>query len=327
MTGTLLLTTFWLLLVALSANRPTASSQWIADAYAHKTALTQKTIGRKLLIVAGSASLFGIDSKAFENTFGIPTINYGVNAGLLLPYVLLKSKTVLNKGDIVLMPLEYHFYTYDGTPNVQMIDQIFSRDPHLFWQLSLLEQCKMLWYISPKRIYEGFQAKGTPKTMMGPYGYAHLNDRGDQTHTSEQEALQWAYDWEALKKELPRTYAKDGHHTKGWKWLASYVAWAKENDITLIITPPTMMFDPYYQENPQERAFYEGLKAKVESLSVPFIADPYTYMYPREDYFNTDYHLTDKGRQKWTQALIHDLQRCYAHRHYPYLHTRDSHKE
>ena len=305
--GTIFLLLAWLLLIYASSTRPTASSQWIADAYAHKTEIAQKIQGQKIVIVAGSASLFGIDSKAFETTFNHPTVNFGVNAGLLLPYVLLKSKSVLKKGDIVIMPLEYHFYTYDGTPNVQMIDQIFSRDPHFFWELSFFEQLKMLWYISPKRIKEGFQAKGTPKTMMGPYGYAHLDSHGDQTHTSEQEALQWAYDWDSLKKELPRTYAKESHHTKGWEWLTSYIAWAKQEGITLIITPPTMMFDPYYRNDPKEKAFYEGLKAKVEALGVPFVGDPYAYMYKRPLYFNTDYHLTDIGRTQWTQALIQDL--------------------
>ncbi len=307
MIGVVTLSTLWLSLIYLQVNRPTRSSQWIQDAYEHKIDIAKKIDKPRIVIVAGSASLFGIDSKAFEKAFNRPTVNFGVNAGLLLPYVLLKSKSILRRGDTLIMPLEYHFYTYDGTPNVQMIDQIFSRDPHFFWELSPTEQFKMLWMISPQRILEGFQAKGTPKTMMGPYGYAHLDDRGDQTHTSAQEALQWAYDWDSLKKELPRTYAKEAHHTKGWEWLASYIAWAKKEGITLIITPPTMMFDPYYRDDPKEKAFYEGLKAKVEALGVPFVGDPYAYMYERPLYFNTDYHLTDIGRMQWTKALIQDL--------------------
>jgi hypothetical protein len=307
MLSILSLTTLWLLAIALQSARPTASSQWIADAYAHKKEIAQKIQGEKIVIVAGSASLFGIDSKALEKTFNRPVVNFSVNAGLLLPYVLLKSKSILKKGDIVLMPLEYHFYTYDGTPNVQMIDQIFSRDPHFFWELSPMEQFKMLWMISPQRIVEGFQAKGTPKTMMGPYGYAHLDDHGDQTHTSKEEALQWAYDWDSLKKELPRTYAKEAHHTKGWEWLASYITWAKKEGITIIITPPTMMFDPYYLNNPKEKAFYTGIEKKVNALRTIFIGDPYNYMYDRELYFNTDYHLIDQGREYWTRQLIKDL--------------------
>lgn len=305
--GTIFLILTWLLLIYLSSTRPTASSQWIADAYAHKTEIAQKIQGQKIVIVAGSASLFGLDSKIFEKTFGIPTVNFGVNAGLLLPYVLLKSKTVLKKGDIVIMPLEYHFYTYDGTPNVQMIDQIFSRDPHFFWKLSLFEELKMLWYISPKRIWEGFQANGTPKTMMGPYGYANLDEYGDQTHTSKEEAAQWIYDWENLKKELPRTYAKEAHHTRGWEWLSTYVMWAKKEGITIVITPPTMMFDPFYLNDPEESDFYKSLKAKVEALGVPFIGEPYAYMYDRNHYFNTDYHLNDEARRLWTYELIKDL--------------------
>ncbi|MDD4505230.1 MAG: hypothetical protein PHE60_02515 [Sulfurospirillaceae bacterium] len=303
----LTITVFWLFLLISQISRPTLSSQWIADAYEHKTKLAQKIQGQKILIVAGSSSLFGLDSKALEQAYQIPVVNFSVNAGLLLPFVLLKSQEVLKKGDIVIMPLEYHFYTYDGIPNVQMIDQIFSREPSFFWKLSLKEQWHMLRLTSITQLYKGFLAKGGQKTMIGPYGYANLDDHGDQTHTSKEEAIQWAYDWEALKKELPRHYGQDAHNKEGWRWLKDYAQWAKEEGIHLIITPPTMMFDPFYKNDPVEKAFYEGLKVKVESLGISFVGDPYTYMYEREVYFNTDYHLTDIGRTIWTQALIKDL--------------------
>lgn len=301
------LCSLWLLALWLQTSRPTHSSQWIADAYEHKTRIAQNIQGQKIVIVAGSSSLFGIDSKEFELSYKLPVVNFSVNAGLLLPYILLKGQTVLKRGDIVIMPLEYHFYTYDGIPNIQMIDQIFSRDISFFWKLSLKEQWHMLRLTSFDRLYEGFIARGGAKTMIGPYGHANLDDHGDQTHTSKEDAKQWAYDWDALKIELPRHYGQNAHNKEGWRWLKWYSKWAKEEGIHLIITPPTMMFNSFYKNDPIEKAFYEGLKAKVESLGIAFVGDPYAYMYEREEYFNTDYHLTDSGRRKWTRELIYTL--------------------
>ncbi|MDD2266026.1 hypothetical protein [Sulfuricurvum sp.] len=298
----------WIAAVFLQTSRPTASSQWIADAYALKTAAAQKIEGKKIVIVAGSTALFGIDSKKLEETYRLPVVNFGVNAGLLLPYVLLKSQSVLKRGDIVILPLEYHFYTYDGIPNAQMIDQIWSRDPSFFWKLSWKERLSMLWMTPISRLVDGFLAQGGSPMMCGPYGYKNLDERGDQTHTSEEEAKQWATDWEGLKKELPRRYGAVGNvDSLGWKWLRRYVAWAAQNGICLIVTPSTMMYDDSYWKDPEERRFYEGLKARIEALGVPFIGNPYSTMYGREMYFNTDFHLIDTGREVWTQQLINDL--------------------
>lgn len=306
--GMVSLSVLWLLLIYMQRGKPTVSSQWIADVYEHKMARAKSIEGTRLFIVGGSASLFGLNSQILETTYGLPTTNLGVNAGLLLPYVLLKSKTVLRKNDIVIMPLEYHFYVYDGKPNIQMIDQIFSRDPKFFKYLTFQEQAKMLWHMTSKRLYDGFMAKGGQKSMMGPYGYTNLNAYGDQTHTSEAEAQQWAYDWENLQKELPRRYGHDTRSdTLSWKWLQSYITWAKKEGICLIFTPPTMVYDAFYETDLQEKKFYTSLKEKVEALGGVFIGEPYAYMYDRKYYFNTEYHLNETGRNIWTENLMKDL--------------------
>lgn len=307
--GTMGVLTFgWIALIFFQVSRPTLSSQWIADVYEMKTSAAQQIEGNKIVIVAGSNALFGVNSKMIEEAYTMPVVNFGVNAGLLLPYVLLKSQSVLKRGDIVIMPLEYHFYTYDGVPNAQMMDQIWSRDPSFFWKLSLKEQWYMVWMTPFRRVVEGFLAQGGKKMMCGPYGYQNLDERGDQTHTSAQEAQQWDYDWDALKKEFPRHYGADSKkNLEGLQWLRRYAVWAKENGILLIVTPPTMMKDKSYYDDPVERQFYDGLKQRVEGIGIAFIGNPYDSMYTREMYFNTDYHLNDKGRERWTRHLINDV--------------------
>lgn len=302
-----LMTAGWLGALQLQAGRPTASSQWIADAYRLKTAAAAAIPGPRIVIVAGSSALFGLDAGMIEQTYGLPTINFGVNAGLLLPYVLHKSKEILRPGDIVLMPLEYSFYTYDGVPNVQMIDQIWSRDPGFLRQLGLSEQLRMVWLPSASRLVEGLLARGGAPAMCGPYGFEHLDGRGDQTHTSAAEALAWASDWTNLQKELPRRFGLESDHPEAWAWLGRYLDWARERGVRVIITPPTMMFAPFYRDDARERAFYQGLGSRVRALGVPFVGDPYAYMYERQWYFNTDYHLNDLGRQRHTRRVIADL--------------------
>jgi hypothetical protein len=306
-TGIFGMSAAWVVILLLQMGRPTLSSQWIADVYAAKTVRAVHIQGRRIVVVAGSNALFGIDSKMLEQAYDLPVVNFAVNAGLMLPYVLLKSQAVLRPGDIVLLPLEYHFYVYDGIPNTQMIDQIWSRDPHFLQSLTVGEQWRMIWMISLNRVMEGFRAAGGVPTMCGPYGHENIDDHGDQTHTSAEEAKAWASDWEALKTELPRRYGAQAEQDQGWWWLRRYVRWAREQGIHLIFLPPAMMADPSYRHDPVEARFYTTLADRVRTLGVAFVGEPYSSMYPREWFFNTDHHLIDQARTRHTRRIIEAL--------------------
>ena len=117
----ILTTILWIFIILGQVNNPTKMSQWIFDAYNKKEQIANKIKGKKIIIVAGSNALFGIDSKMLSSYFKLPVVNDGVNAGIYLPLILEISKRIINKGDIVLAPLEPDMYSYNVKPYLERV--------------------------------------------------------------------------------------------------------------------------------------------------------------------------------------------------------------
>lgn len=300
----------WVALVVGQFNNPTAMSQWISDAYAKKEAIAHKIDGKKIIIVAGSNALFGVDSKILEDAFGLPVVNYGVNAGIELPYTLHAAKRVINKGDVVLMPLEYPMYSYDGTAGVQMIDYIFSRDGAFFWELTLYEQFYMLWHVDFQRVSRGYFYDGGKPVTEGLYGAHHIDERGDQIESDVAHRSEWM--WNEITNNYAHKPEKYGEEfdgdALGWKYLASFVAWCEERDVKVVFMPSTLMKHTHYLENTKERWFYEHIADLVRQKGWSYVGIPYEYMYEKEMYFDTNFHLIHSAREMRTRQMAEELQ-------------------
>lgn len=298
----------WLLAIYAQLNNPTPS--WVHHAYELKTAAAQRIEQPKIVLVSGSNALFGIESQQMQQAWQRPVINYGVNAALLLPYILHKSKTVLKAGDIALLPIEYPLYLYNGASNAQLIDHILAREPTFLGQISWQEAFMTLWQISLTRIWQGYHPSDAQPPKHVLYGTHNIDPHtGDQLNTSQQQIQgQELKEWQALHNLKPHQYGKeDNPHNLAWDYLRAYIHWAKQQQVCLIFIPSAFHQHPSYRDNPVEQQFYSTLPEKIRALGVPYIGDPFDYMYPLDDLFNTEYHLTAEARQRHTAKLIQDL--------------------
>jgi len=297
----------WSFIVFLQCSNPTVMSQWIYDVYEKKTNIANSIKKKKIVIVSGSNALFGINSKMMEQSLGIRVVNFGVNAGVMLPYTLYKAKKIIDKGDIVLMPLEYPMYSYNGVPNAQMIDYIFSRDMNAFWWLTLKEQFLMVWNISLSRLYNGYIYKGGSPITTGLYKVGNINQYGDQINTSVKYRTKQMR--EKLDRFEPKKYGRD-YKSKalGWKYLEDFIFWCRDRDVEVIFMPSTIMRCDNYYSDEKERWFYKNIANEVQDRGWRYIGNPYDYMYDKNFYFNTPFHLIDKGREIRTKKIIKDLE-------------------
>lgn len=298
--------TLWIAIVFFQIGNPTKMSQWVYDVYSKKINIAQKIKEKKLLIVSGSNALFGIDSKMLSDSLDIKVVNFAVNAGVMLPYTLYKAKEVINQGDIVLLPLEYSMYNYDGIPNEQMIDYILSRDFKVFFELSFKEQFYIFWNVPFKRIYNGYFNNSNNKVNRGLYGSHNVDENGDQINIGIKNKSK------AIEKELDNHKAnyygaEFEKNTLTWKYLDSFVQWCKENNVETIFVPSTLLGFDIYKSDTKERLYYELIPKLIKDKNWNYVGNPYDYMYEKEFYFNTDFHLNHKGRIKRTKQLIEDL--------------------
>lgn len=296
----------WFIGLEAQYNVGTPSSRWVFDAYQKKIAIAEQSSKNRILIVAGSNALFGINSQKIELFWHRPTINLGVNAGLGLPYILYLAKKTAKPGDIILMPMEYALYLDSGEANSQIIDYAFARDPSYLQQLSTLDYLRFSFAMSPERWIQGLSRPIDLPVTAGTYGAHHLDDRGDQTHSSSNDrnesnkiavknAKEWSYGARALSEK------------GGWDSLLSFSLWANKNHVCLIAIPSVLLYKNKYATDPIEKNFYASLPRKIESLGIPYIGKPSDFMYPPEWFFDTDHHLQDWARNFHTEKIIHLL--------------------
>lgn len=303
----LLLTVAWCGIFVGQLARPTVSSRWVAEAMTIKRARAAELGGRrKLVVVAGSNALFGLDSARLEKEWGLPVVNGAVNAGLLLPYVLASSRPLIGPGDVVLMPLEYPMFNYDGEINAIVIDYVLARDSAYWRSLSWLDRLRFIAYAEPVRLLRGWQRQLDLPVGQGVYGGHHIDRRGDQTHTAV--ADQTAQDRAERDASHAWHYGRESRaDNRGWTLLRDFHNWLRQRGACLIMQPPTLLYDVSYQHDPVERQFYAMLPERVRTQGISYVGDPYAFMYPREWYFNTDYHLTAEARQRHTERVIAQL--------------------
>lgn len=293
----------WCFIVFGQSGNPTAGSQWIYDVYTKKVEIAKSIREKKMLIVSGSNALFGIDSGMIERELGIRVVNFGVNAGVMLPYTLYKAKEVIDWGDVVLMPLEYPMYSYDGVPNSQMIDYIFSRDIDAFFALTLKEQFYMLWSITFDRVYDGYFYQGGSKVTSGLYRVGNIDEHGDQINTAVRyRSTDMIRERDGIKaKRYGHEYNK---RALGWEYLEEFVSWCEKREVKVIFMPSTIMRDKSYYGDEQERWFYKNIDNEIRNRGWRYVGKPYDYMYDRELYLNTPFHLVERGKEMRTKRIL-----------------------
>ena len=293
----------WLLGIERQLGAGTPGSRWVFDAYQHKIAAANNALGSRVLVVAGSNAMFGIDSGQLETFWNRPVINLGVNAGLGLPYILDISRRVARVGDVILMPMEYALYLDDGAANAQIIDYVIARDPDYWHRLSYFRRLEFALGMTPERWLQGLQQLPDSAITSGVYGAHHLDARGDQTHSSA--ADRTAADQAAVSAAKSWHYgARAAKEKGGWTSILAFAQWAQKEGVCVIAVPTVLMHHDAYDQDPQEAAFYASVPERVASLGIPYVGLPRDFMYPAQWFFNTDHHLQDWARVQHTARLI-----------------------
>ena len=90
--------------------------QWIKSMYEEKVERLDSTEApKRLLVIGGSGTHFGVDTMQIERELGVPVFNLGLHAGLGLNAIIATFSDEIRSGDIVLFTSEYHLMTNDGT--------------------------------------------------------------------------------------------------------------------------------------------------------------------------------------------------------------------
>jgi hypothetical protein len=302
---------------------PTEKSHFLFDIIQKQDQLAAKISGNRLLVVAGSSALFGINAQRIEQKSGFPTINMGSHAGLFLDYILYRAKKEARPGDTILLACEYELYLKKWA-DPTFDDYVLARDPEYFYRLPLLAKTDMATRISWERLQEGWKNRRTstqaaiPKPPYGPYtpffpGINSIDDNGDQMFNFEATRPPPQLEMHIPSKALEGGLASE--ETEGFKLLTAFIKWAQARHITVLATFPNIIYQPAYENQNGQRAV-EIITRFYASLGVPVIGKARESMLPFNEFLDTKYHLTHEAALRRTDRLIPVLQ--------PYLPTNRS---
>lgn len=282
---------------------------WIHETLEKKEKISAGIQKPKLVFAAGSSTLFGVSAENLEKNLNTPTLNFGVIAWLQTDYLLHRVKKVLNPGDTIILPLEYRHY---GDINSYIEDAkifyVLTHDRSYFMShIPFFEKIQWIYRVDPLTILQSLidQFKFIFATG-GKDGYhvENLNEYGDEisnigAHLQSASAVSFPQD-PTLKI------------TDGLLAIKEFSDWCRERNIHLYITFPNVCYHSCF-EDPGFQRYILQLKSYFRENDIKVIGEPRDSFYDLPYFYDTHYHLNQKGVKLRTEQLTRLIQKECSH--------------
>ena len=261
--------------------------------------ISDKIDSPKMLIIGGSSTLLGVNTERMSKELNYPIINLGSTVALRLDYILYDAKRNIQNNDIVILPLEYAIY-YEDELSEEKLVQIWQNDKQYFNELPVVAKIKLLWnvpfYLECKVLgtYLGISTTRENRTELV---YTTVNKNGDSINTLETEEK---------KLSIENPFFRNKYYLDNdiKNTIIDFLNYCKEKNVKVFVTYP-----PYYYN----QKYFDGYNLKQINKINDFwkeqdvtILGQYTdFIYTdKNDFYDSQYHLNIKGREKRTEQLI-----------------------
>lgn len=306
--GALLTAAAYLGLLAWSAGTPPTITAASIEAWLdHKDAIASNIQPPRILIAGGSSNLYGIRADRIQEATGIPTINLGSHAALSLDYLLERIRRVAKPGDIILLGLEYDFFT-DAARTAVFSDFVFGSDPGYILQRPPLEAATWLASASGDVLLRPFRDlhPGFPglREERAKIAAARLDEYGNfvANDLAERRPAQLA-DVENSRPLFALQSAKRVQSPAAWRSIEQFATWCRDNDIRLAAIFPPTIDRPIYADAPTRRAL-RAISKHCRELKIPVLGDAEDSFLPVSDFFDSVYHLHAEAAERHTDRIL-----------------------
>ena len=282
---------------------------WLKDIWFIKEQIASNTQKRKIIVVGGSSSLFGFDGGIIERGLqqDYAFVNLGSHAGLPLNFHLNKAIEFARRGDIVIAPLEFTYYTsnqpshQDGWYIQNMLSwgneyRKFIPTENLIFNFFLIDTQEILKTMIKKILSLLLSAK--IESIRQIYTAKNLDAWGDfciqqKSRLSPQERFSYLAEDMRLSpffiSEITRT--KDIFEKEGVRFFLAY--------------PPTLRNQDF--DLRQKAQNIQKLEQELKSYGLEFIGRAKDFHYSSDNFFDTEYHLNCNGSRQRSQAFVEAL--------------------
>ena len=308
--------------IFLSTGRLVETEDWVKLTIKKQEKIALDTLPneKRILIISGSNALFGLSAKTISQETGVKTINLGSHFGLGGEYILNRSKGLLQKGDIILLPLEYPFYSYSGISDDfgqgRLLSHfIISYDRQLIKEISPFSIAsftvrKALSQRGKREYLEYFRGNLSKKDISRMlkarasegdcYTSFTLNNYGDQTCNNSAKP-NGSVNPRVLSTAIPESLQQQHIDPSGY--IEEFVQYATEKGVKIIPLYPVSTHTKDYEYSTFKQSA-QAIKKFWEDQGVPFQDSLENSILHPELMYDTEYHPNDTGRAKRTKFVM-----------------------
>ncbi len=247
----------------------------------------------KIILMGDSNVAYGIRSNMLEEAIGMPVVNMGMHAGLGQTFCMDLAKKGIQEGDIVvIMPAYYSDADglKDGTLAWMMLEN----------KLGLIFNVRICDFPALIKGFPAYFKRAVECWKNGLGGIEHtresFNHYGDISAASDTNIMEEGW--------LPSYPFETEINIELMDYYNEYNQFVQKKGARMVMASMPiidLMIDGRYDEviQRQERV--------IEKLDFPVISDWGDYVYPAEYFYDTNYHLNDRGADVRTKQLINDL--------------------
>ena len=282
-----LVASFGLYLATFSVvNRPlTVGGVW--NTVQQKISYAQSLGHPKLAIWAGSNGRYSHRCQYFTEATGLPCVNLSMAVGIGIDFQLMMFEPLLQKGDVLYVPLEYNQYAIErdemegGAENIALVQHAHG----LLWSMGLARTARAWGYFDlPFLIHGVIESVLNSRGFQRREGVDTITTQGDQrSHTAElglpyRQLLQGSRFDPPQIPEQSRALSVlgdflDRMHTRGVRVIGGLPT---TPDGVQINEPLIAQLRGFYQQHGQE-----------------FLVLPNRSRYPLDCFFDSTYHLNE----------------------------------
>ncbi|WP_108808444.1 hypothetical protein [Aquimarina spinulae] len=256
---------------------------------------------QKMILAGGSNLVFGIDSQQIENEFNIPVINLGLHAKLGLAFILNELKDVAKPKDIIILSIE-HLMTVEGDRELQTMTSYYNPFAYKYYHQkdnNWSTQVKMK-LDNHHMLFKKIISNTIEKAKNDPvYTRNGLNKYGDGVNHLG-----------LIQKDKlgSKSIIKDNKDEE-IRVLNDFYSFAKEKGIEVVFSYGAYEASEYEKNMNTLKKTHKKMK---QNLNIEMIMDIDDFVYPTSYFYDSVYHLNQKGRSIHTKKMIQKLKSSRA---------------
>lgn len=291
----------FLLLIAIGAAFPYNPDGYNREQLIKDRLLKSPNRNPSIVLLGGSSVAFGFNSSFLTELSNMPVINDGLHAGLGFQFIVDNCSQYIKKGDLLVVIPEYSHFAGKSAYGGQPLTDVVLLNPKDYFSLLNQEQLYALMENFPGHMLSkiSFNLQKIKRTGAdnGVYCKSSFNEYGDCVGH-----------YGLPNRQIgPPTNQGTRYNQDFEKHLLNKLDQIKSSGVEVIMFPPPITASLYEYNI----SLIDTISSRLEKSGYPFVINTKECIYSDSLFFDTHYHLNEKGDSVNTAKLFSHLKMNY----------------